>query len=336
MIKRIFFLLLLVVVLGASGFAQWLNQPLAEISTEVTIEPGTSTKAIAAKVARATGANSTLLTLWFRAASLMGSTLGAKPQTIKAGTYAIEASQTPRSLLKKMVEGDELTFNLTIVEGWTFKQMRAAIDAAPNLMHTTAGLSDKELMEQLGMKDILPEGRFFPDTYQYPKGGTDLGIYQQAAKQLNKRLQAAWDGRASDLPTKNPTELLILASIVEKETGRPSDRAEIAGVFVNRLKTGMRLQTDPTVIYGMGQRFAQQRNNIKKSDLTTDTPYNTYTRDGLPPGPIALVGKAALAAASQPKVTDALYFVARGDGSSQFSATLAEHNAAVNRFIRGR
>jgi UPF0755 protein len=213
--------------------------------------------------------------------------------------------------------------------------MRAAIDAAPSLKHTTANLSDDALMAQLGKAGLIAEGRFFPDTYAYAKNASDISIYKQALATLDKRLQAAWDGRASGLPLKNPTELLILASIVEKETGKPSDRAEIAGVFTNRLKIGMLLQTDPTVIYGMGDRFAAQRNNIRKSDLTTDTPYNTYTRGGLPPGPIALVGKAALAAAAQPKATDALYFVARGDGSSEFSASLAQHNAAVNKFIRG-
>ena len=336
MMKRIFLLSLVVVtvitITLTASFAWWLGQPLSNAATEVAIEQGTSTKATANLVAKATGANGTLLALWFRGASF----IGGKAKSIKAGTYALDPSLTPYSLLAKLVAGDEITLTVTIPEGWTFRQMRGAIDQAPSLKHSTAALSDAALMAELGMAGTLPEGRFFPDTYHYAKGSSDIAIYKQAAKQLEKRLQAAWDGRAGNLPLKNPTELLILASIVEKETGKPSDRAQIAGVFANRLKIGMLLQTDPTVIYGMGERFVAQRNNIRKSDLTTDTPYNTYTRAGLPPGPIALVGKAALAAASQPMATEALYFVARGDGSSEFSATLAQHNAAVNKFIRGR
>lgn len=346
MFKRLFFALLLVffVVMGAGSGAAfwWVNQPLiANLSTnpqtplEVTIEAGSGMKAAANAVAKATGANPLLLLGWFRAATWVGGpSKGAK--SIKAGTYAIEPDLTPRTLLAKLVAGDELLLSLTIPEGWTFKQMRAAMDAAPNLKHTTTQLSDDVLMTQLGKAGVVAEGRFFPDTYVYAKGASDISLYKQALATLDKRLQAAWDGRHSALPLSNADELLVLASIVEKETGKPSDRAEIAGVFANRLKAGMLLQTDPTVIYGMGERFAAQRGNIRKSDLKLDTPYNTYTRAGLPPGPIALVGKAALAAASQPKATDALYFVARGDGTSEFSATLAQHNAAVNKFIRGR
>jgi UPF0755 protein len=354
MFKRLFFVPLLVffVVMGA-GFGAalwWLNQPLivnpnpnlsANLSTnpppplEVTIEAGSGVKAASNAVAKATGANPLLLLGWFRAATWAGDvSKGAK--SIKAGTYAIEPDLTPRTLLAKLVAGDEILLSLTIPEGWTFKQMRAAVGAAPHLKHTTVQLSDDALMTQLGKAGVVAEGRFFPDTYAYAKGASDISIYKQALATLDKRLQAAWESRHSALPLKNADELLVLASIVEKETGKPTDRAEIAGVFVNRLKAGMLLQTDPTVIYGMGERFAAQRGNIRKSDLKRDTPYNTYTRAGLPPGPIALVGKAALAAAAQPKTTDALYFVARGDGSSEFSVTLAQHNAAVNRFIRGR
>jgi UPF0755 protein len=345
MIRRIFLLALVLTLILAGAFAWWLGQPLiqnkpdqvtAQVISEITIEQGASTKTAASLVAKATGANGALLSFWFRAAGWVGGKFGEKSKTIKAGTYSIEPSLTPYTVLAKLVAGDEITLSLTIPEGWTFKQMRAAIDAAPSLKHTTANLSDDALMAQLGKAGVLAEGRFFPDTYSYAKNASDITIYKQALATLEKRLQAAWDGRSGSLPVKNPSELLILASIVEKETGKPSDRAEIAGVFANRLKIGMLLQTDPTVIYGMGERFAAQRGNIRKSDLTTDTPYNTYTRGGLPPGPIALVGKAALAAASQPKATDALYFVARGDGSSEFSATLSQHNAAVNKFIRGR
>jgi UPF0755 protein len=334
MFKRLFLALILLSFVCLGTVFWWMGQPLRLNATdpvEVTIEAGTGVKAAASAVAKATGAQSVLLYGWFRAATWMG----GKSKSIKAGTYSLEPQLTPRTVFAKLVAGDELLLTLTIPEGWTVRQMRAAIDAAPSLKHTTASLSDEALMAQLGRPGELAEGRFFPDTYAYAKHASDISLYKQALATLDKRLQAAWDGRASGLPLKNPTELLILASIVEKETGKPADRAEIAGVFANRLRIGMLLQTDPTVIYGMGERFAAQRNNIRRSDLTTDTPYNTYTRAGLPPGPIALVGKAALAAASQPKATDALYFVARGDGSSEFSATLVQHNAAVNKFIRG-
>jgi UPF0755 protein len=304
-------------------------------ATEVTIQAGSSSKGAAGSVAKASGANQTLLALWFRCASFVNQITGAR-KPIRSGTYAIESNLTPYGMLHKLVLGDQIMLSLVIPEGWTFAQMRAAINSAPSLKHTTANLSDAELMTALGFTGVLPEGRFFPDTYAYAKNASDFPIYKQAASTLDKRLQASWNSRLQNLPLKNADELLILASIVEKETGKPSDRAEIAGVFVNRLNIGMLLQTDPTVIYGMGERFAQQRGRIYRSDLQRDTPYNTYTRGGLPPGPIALVGKAALDAAANPKETKALYFVARGDGSSQFSATLQQHNAAVNRFIRGQ
>ena len=336
MIRR-FFLLILAPAALFLGFALWwLNTPLLAsdggAATEVTIDAGSSSKGAASSVAKATGANQLLLSVWFRGASFAY----GRSKPIRAGTYAVESNLTPYGMLHKMVSGDEIMLALTIPEGWTFAQMRTAVNAAPNLKHTTANLSDAELMTTLGKSGVLPEGRFFPDTYAYAKNASDYAIYKQAAATLDKRLQAAWDGRVQTTPLKNADELLVLASIVEKETGKPSDRAEIAGVFVNRLNKGMLLQTDPTVIYGMGERFLAQRRNIRRADLTRDTPYNTYTRAGLPPGPIALVGKAALDAASQPKSTQALYFVARGDGSSQFSATLSQHNDAVNRFIRGQ
>ncbi len=334
MIRRFLFLIFLSVSLCAGFFVWWINQPLmpsASLATEVTIDPGSSSKGAAASVAKATGANAALLTLWFRGSS---AALG-RSKPIRAGTYAILPTLTPYGLLGKLIAGDQIMLTLIIPEGWTFDQMRAAMNAAPNLLHSTASMSDAQLMAALGKSGQLPEGRFFPSTYAYAKNTSDLSVYKQAAAMLDKRLKAAWDARAQDLPLKSADELLTLASIVEKETGKPSDRAEIAGVFINRLKLGMLLQTDPTVIYGMKERFVQQRGDIRKSDLKRDTPYNTYTRAGLPPGPIALVGKAALEAASQPKPTEAIYFVARGDGSSHFSRTLPEHNAAVNKFIRG-
>jgi UPF0755 protein len=335
MIRRLFLFLLLPLALLAGFALWWLSTPLmptGSAATEVTVDAGSSSKGAAGSVAKATGANRLLLALWFRGASFVYGR--AKP--IRVGTYAIESNLTPYGMLHKLVSGDEIMLSLVIPEGWTFSQMRTAVNSAPNLKHTTVNLSDAELMTILGKSGLLPEGRFFPDTYAYAKNASDYAIYKQAAATLDKRLQAAWDGRLQTIPLKNADELLVLASIIEKETGKPSDRAEIAGVFVNRLNIGMLLQTDPTVIYGMGERFVAQRKNIRRSDLTRDTPYNTYTRAGLPPGPIALVGKASLDAAANPKPTNALYFVARGDGSSQFSATLSQHNAAVNRFIRGQ
>jgi UPF0755 protein len=321
--------LLAALLCGGWGY-WWIHQPVLKNelqAVEVFIETGSSSKATANAIAKASTANASLLYAWFR--------LSGKARQIKAGTYAIDNKTTPSSLLKKLVAGDEILYSIAIPEGWTFAQMRAAVDKAPYLQHATAKLTHAQLMTKLGAVGFPHEGSFFPDTYSYAKNSTDLVLYKQAMQNLEKRLQAAWNGRSQGLPLQNSAQMLTLASIVEKETGLPSDRAEIAGVFINRLKLGMRLQTDPTVIYGMGERFAQQRGNIRKSDLLRDTPYNTYTRSGLPPTPIALVGKAALDAVSKPKPTQALYFVARGDGSSQFSATLAEHNAAVNRFIRG-
>ena len=214
--------------------------------------------------------------------------------------------------------------------GWLAKvrQMRAAL-AREELRHDTASLSDAEIMQQLGRPGVPAEGRFFPDTYAYAKGSSDLAVLRRALHAMDRHLEAAWAQRSADTPLKSADEALVLASIVEKETGQAADRPQIAGVFANRLRTGMLLQTDPTVIYGLGEKFD---GNLRKRDLQTDTPWNTYTRTGLPPTPIAMPGKASLMAAVQPQATRALYFVARGDGSSHFSATLEEHNRAVQRY----
>jgi UPF0755 protein len=209
--------------------------------------------------------------------------------------------------------------------------MRQAVDAAPNLKHETAKLSDKELLAKVAPDFKAPEGLFFPDTYLFAKNSSDLQIYKQAHEMMIKHLKAAWEKRDPNLPYTDPYQALIMASLVEKETGQKSERSMIAGVFVNRLKTGMLLQTDPTVIYGMGEKYDGK---IHKKDLETDTPYNTYTRAGLPPTPIALPGVASLAAALTPAKTEALYFVSRGDGTSHFSANLNEHNKAVNQYQR--
>ncbi len=222
---------------------------------------------------------------------------------------------------------------MTLVEGWNWRQVRQALARAEQLRGDSAALGDEALMAALGRPGVAPEGRFFPDTYTYAKGSSDLAVLRRALHAMDRRLEAAWAQRAPDTPLKSAEQALTLASIVEKETGRAEDRAQIAGVFSNRLRVGMLLQTDPTVIYGLGDRFD---GNLRRRDLTTDTPLNTYTRAGLPPTPIAMPGKASLPAAVQPADTKALYFVARGDGSSHFSNSLDEHNRAVNRYQRGQ
>ncbi|RYY91363.1 MAG: endolytic transglycosylase MltG, partial [Comamonadaceae bacterium] len=235
-------------------------------------------------------------------------------------------------LLAVLVRGEEATRSVALVEGWNFRQVRAALAKADQLKPDTVGLTDDALMAQLGRPGVHPEGRFFPDTYTYSKGTTDTALLQRAMRAMDKKLEAAWAARASDVPLKTADDALILASIVEKETGKANDRAEIAAVFSNRLRVGMPLQTDPTVIYGLGTAFD---GNLRKRDLQTDSPWNTYTRNGLPPTPIAMPGKAALLAAVQPAKSRSLYFVARGDGTSQFSESLDAHNRAVNKYQRG-
>jgi UPF0755 protein len=256
-----------------------------------------------------------------------------KAGALKAGSYEVEQGDSPRSLLAKLVSGQQALDSVTIVDGWNIHQVRAALAEAEHLKPDTQALSNEALMAKLGKPGVHPEGRFFPDTYSYAKGSSDLVVLQAASKALDKQLAAAWEARQPNLPIKTPEQALILASIIEKETGKPSERPEIGGVFNNRLRIGMLLQTDPSVIYGMGESYT---GNIGRKGLQTDTPYNTYTRAGLPPTPISMPGKAALLAAVQPAPTKALYFVARGDGTSQFSATLTEHNNAVNKYIRGQ
>jgi UPF0755 protein len=298
--------------------------PLGADTVDLSIEPGTSPRAIAQDVQDAgVGVNPFMLYWWFR--------LSGQARGIKAGSYELDRSITPRRLLSKLVRGEEALRAVTLVEGWNWRQVREALARADQLKPDSRELDDETLMQRLGRPGATPEGRFFPDTYTYSKGTSDMAVLSRALRAMDKKLAAAWQIRASGLPLKTPQEALILASIVEKETGRGSDRPLIAGVFVNRLRAGMLLQTDPTVIYGMGERFD---GNLKKRDLLADSPWNTYTRAGLPPTPIAMPGKAALLAAVQPANTKSLYFVARGDGSSQFSDTLDAHNKAVNQYQR--
>ena len=265
----------------------------------------------------------TLLYAWFR--------VSGQARRIRAGSYEIDAGTSPRRLLAKMVLGDEALEHVRFIEGWTLRQVRAELASAPALKPASAGLSDADLMTALGAPGVAGEGRFFPDTYAYSRGVSDLTVLKRAQRAMQHKLAAAWAERAPDTPLKSADEALILASIVEKETGAATDRGLVAGVFANRLRIGMPLQTDPTVIYGLGAAYDGR---LRKRDLLADTPFNTYTRGGLPPTPIALPGLASLRAAVRPDATQALYFVARGDGSSAFSANLAEHNRAVNQYLR--
>jgi UPF0755 protein len=323
------FLLVSFALLGAGGWALWwVYQPLRlpTPAVDLSIEPGTLPRGVAQAVQDAgVDVNPELLYWWFR--------FSGQDRLIKAGSYELEAGITPHRLLTKLARGEESLRAVTLVEGWNFRQVRAALSNEDVLKPDTKGLADEALMNLLGRPGQHPEGRFFPDTYTFAKGTSDVAVLKRAMRAMDKRLAAAWAQRSPAAAAKSPDEALILASIVEKETGKPADRPLIAAVFNNRLKAGMPLQTDPTVIYGLGPAFD---GNLKKKDLQTDTPWNTYTRPGLPPTPIAMPGKASLLAAVQPAPGNALYFVSRGDGSSQFSANLNEHNRAVNKYQRGQ
>jgi UPF0755 protein len=312
---------------GLAGLAWWWVErplPLAGATAELSVESGTTPRDVAqAWVQAGVQSSPTLLYAWFRASG--------QARRIRAGSYEIDAGTSPRRLLAKMVQGDEALEHVRFIEGWTLRQVRAELARAPSLKPASAGLNDADLMAALGAPGVAGEGRFFPDTYAYSRGVSDLTVLKRAHRAMQQRLAAIWTERASDTPLKSADEALILASIVEKETGAAADRGLVAGVFVNRLRIGMPLQTDPTVIYGLGAAFD---GNLRKRDLLADTPFNTYTRGGLPPTPIALPGLASLRAAVRPDATKALYFVARGDGSSAFSASLAEHNRAVNQYQR--
>ena len=324
--RRVFLSLVLMLAMGAGLCAWWLNRDLAMgIGTvDLSIDPGTSVRGVAQAVqAAGVDVEPALLYWWFR--------LSGQARQIKAGSYELERGATPVTLLRELVRGEEALRVLTLVEGWNFAQVRAAVARAEQLKPDSQGMSNQAIMAQLGRPDVQPEGRFYPDSYAYAKGSSDLALLKRALHAMDHRLEAAWSQRLADTPLKTAHEALILASIVEKETGRAADRAIIAGVFANRLRLGMPLQTDPSVIYGLGDKFD---GNLRKRDLLRDTPWNTYTRGGLPPTPIAMPGKAALLAAVQPAQTKALYFVARGDGSSHFSSSLEEHNRAVNKYQR--
>lgn len=316
-----------IAAIGAGGtFVYWAQQPITTDGEAIpfTITPGSGAHAAGQQIA---DAGVPIVPILFN----LLARIEGKTSKIKAGSYELKPGTSPQRLITQLARGEFAQESLTIIEGWTFKQMRQAMASHPGLKHDTAGLSDKELMAKISPEYMLPEGLFFPDTYLFAKGASEMQIFKQAHTALIGRLSEAWFKRDPALPYKNPYEALIMASIVEKETGQKSERAMIAGVFVNRMKTGMLLQTDPTVIYGMGDSY---QGKIRKRDLEADTPYNTYTRGGLPPTPIALPGAQSLTAALAPARTQALYFVARGDGTSQFSANLPDHNRAVNQYQR--
>jgi UPF0755 protein len=318
------FLLLLLAVIAGVVVWRWYEHalPMEAERVEVRIAPGSSARAIARQLrAAGVGVNEDLFIAAARATDAT--------KTLRAGRYEITRGMTVHQLVDKLRRGEVLRERLTIVEGWTFRELRAALGAAADLRQDSARLTDAELLRAIGATESHPEGLFAPDTYLFDPGSSDLDLLRSAYRAQLAQVAQAWEKRAADAPLKSPYELLILASIVEKETGQADERALVAAVFVNRLKIGMRLQTDPTVIYGLGEKFD---GNLRKRDLLADGPYNSYTRAGLPPTPIALPGRASLLAAVTPAPSRALYFVARGDGTSQFSETLTEHNRAVAKY----
>ena len=253
---------------------------------------------------------------------------------VRAGEYEIKTEMTPEELLEKFTQGSAIQYSLTVIEGWSFRQMLAAIADDPIIEYTLGDKSDEEIMDLLGYPGEHPEGLFFPDTYRFPKGTSDVDFLRRAYQVMQKHLVREWSQRDSGLPLQSSYDALILASIIEKETGAGFERPLISGVFIQRLKKKMRLQTDPTIIYGLGENFD---GDIRFRDLKKDTPYNTYLHAGLTPTPIALPGLDAIRAALHPAKTEALYFVSKGDGTHHFSATLEEHNAAVKRYqLKGR
>ena len=322
--RRLFGWVILLVLLAAAGFSYHVYQPLALPSApfEFSLKQGNSLKSAARQLKQAGLLEQDVTFV------MLARVLG-KSGTIKAGYYVLEHPVSRLELLKIITKGSVTQSQISVIEGWTFKQLRAALDSSPSVSHSSKELSDAEILLRIGATEGHPEGLFFPDTYYFAAGSSDLTIYKVAYHTMHEHLQEAWATREPDSPLETPYQALILASIVEKETGTPADRAMIAGVFTNRLRKGMLLQTDPTVIYGLGDKFD---GNLRKRDLLADTPYNTYTRRGLTPTPIALPGTAALQAALHPAKTDALYFVARGDGSSEFSSSLTAHNRAVGKY----
>lgn len=315
-------------VMLAFGLAIWLAYyaisplKLQPNSQEITIQPKSGLKSIASQLV----AQGVLSESW---RFILLAKLLNKEQYLQAGSYTLNKNVSPYQLLLSLNHGRATQGGITFIEGRTFAQMREKLANNDALKQTITGLSDAELLKLLGSEYAIAEGLFFPDTFYFDRQTTDIALLKISYEAMQTKLEHAWQQRAPNLPYKNSYEALIMASIVEKETGKASERPMIAGVFINRLRLGMRLQTDPTVIYGMGARY---NGNIRKQDLLTDTPYNTYTRNGLPPTPIAMPGMAAIEAALHPADTKALYFVGKGDGSHAFSENLAQHNRAVVKY----
>jgi UPF0755 protein len=309
-------------------YQQFLATPLELDSEEIIIDVprGTTMRALGQRLREDRIFDNPY---WFLALAYQRGQLNA----LKAGEYAVTSGTLPEELLDQLVTGRSIELPITFIEGWTYRDAIQAIAKRSSFVSELSDLSDEAIAERLQIPQGHPEGWFFPDTYRFPRGSTDVTILTRAYERMRAVLDQEWGDRAPDLPVTTPYEALILASIIEKETGVASERPAISGVFTRRLREGMRLQTDPTVIYGMGEDYD---GNIRKSDLTTPTPYNTYVIDGLPPTPIALPGRAAIHAAVHPEDGEALYFVARGDGSHHFSATLEQHNCAVRHYQLGR
>jgi UPF0755 protein len=327
-IKKIIVLLVLSVLGAGAALFYWAHDPLvAEGATplEFTVAPGSSMRSALRQVESAGVPASPIMM------EVVARGLGTR--SVKPGSYRLKPGTTPLSLLGALARGDTIRESITIIEGWTFAQMRAEIARHPWLRHESEAMDEAAWLASVVPGYDHPEGLFYPDTYVFDRGTSDLYVYRLAHQQQLKKLEQAWANRAPDLPYGSPYEALIMASIVEKETAREQDRTRVASVFVNRLRQGMRLQTDPTVIYGMGERFD---GNLRKRDLQEDTAYNTYQRAGLPPTPIALPGQAAIQASLHPAQGNDLYFVARGDGSSEFSSNLDDHNRAVDKYQRRR
>ena len=325
-IKRLVILAGLVALVGGGGLAWYGNQPLSiePLPKTINVTPGTHLKSLSAMLERE-GVIGNARVFW-----LLGRVMG-KAGTLKVGVYTLDKPLTPLELYAKIQRGEVSQAVVQFIEGWNWREVRVELAAQPMLKQDSAGMSDAELMQAIGAEESHPEGLLFPDTYFYAPQSSDIQVLRRAYRLQHEKLMAAWETRAPGLPYRTPYEALIMASIVEKETGAAFERPMIAGVFLNRLRLRMRLQTDPAVIYGLGERFD---GNLRKVDLQTDTPYNTYTRGGLPPTPIAMPSEAAIEAALNPARTDALYFVARGDGTHVFSSSLEAHNRAVNRYQR--
>ncbi|MBL8395598.1 MAG: endolytic transglycosylase MltG [Candidatus Accumulibacter sp.] len=320
------FALLVLIVLGATAALLVLTPiGLPREQVDFTVSPGSSLRGAAREMAAA----GVEVDAW---ALVVLARLTSTEASIKAGSYQIARGTTLLELLNKLTRGDFTQAELSFIEGWSFRQLRERVDAHPDLRHDTRDLSEAEIMRLLGAPGRAAEGAFFPDTYLFAKRSSDVEVLTRAYRAMQRHLEREWQARAPGLPYRDADQALILASIIEKETGHEQDRSLVAAVFINRLRRGMPLQTDPTVIYGLGKRFD---GNLRKRDLLTDTSYNTYLHRGLPPTPIAMPGLASLQAALHPAASDALYFVARGDGTSQFSRSLGEHNQAVARYQKG-